>query len=107
MHHGENLYGCQYCDYIDFNRSEMKIHMRKNHLLEVTNAQQSNIIVIRQTMLEDNINDKNISKGVFLLYCRVFILHCNVVIFICMFLYLVLSSIYWGRMGMQYLFFWY
>lgn len=63
MHHSENLYGCQYCDYIDFNRSEMKTHMRKNHLLQVTNAPQSNIIVIRQTMQEDNIIDRNIRKG--------------------------------------------
>lgn len=77
MHHSENLYGCQYCDYIDFNRSEMKIHMRKNHLLEVTNAQQSNIIVIRQTMLEDSIIDKNISKGMLCCYCTVEFLFYN------------------------------
>ncbi|XP_025411013.1 uncharacterized protein LOC112683957 isoform X4 [Sipha flava] len=53
MHHSENLYRCQYCDYIDFNRNEMRAHMRKSHLPEITNTNQSNIIVIRQMELED------------------------------------------------------
>ncbi|KAF0767971.1 Zinc finger Y-chromosomal protein 2 [Aphis craccivora] len=33
MHHGENLYKCQHCDYIDFNRVYMETHMRNTHLL--------------------------------------------------------------------------
>eukprot|EP00102_Acyrthosiphon_pisum_P022313 XP_016659523.1 PREDICTED: uncharacterized protein LOC100573806 [Acyrthosiphon pisum] len=53
MHHGANLYRCQYCEYIDFNRVEMRTHMRNTHLSEITSSVQSNIIVIRQTMFED------------------------------------------------------
>uniref|UniRef100_A0A2H8TXZ9 Zinc finger and BTB domain-containing protein 6 n=1 Tax=Melanaphis sacchari TaxID=742174 RepID=A0A2H8TXZ9_9HEMI len=63
MHHGENLYKCQYCEYIDFNRVEMKTHMRNTHLSEITNSVQSNIIVIRQTMLKDSCIDRGRSKA--------------------------------------------
>lgn len=64
MHHSENLYSCQYCDYIDFNRNEMKTHMRNTHLLQITNANQSNIIVIRQ-ILRDDINiDRSRHQGI-------------------------------------------
>ncbi|XP_026811622.1 uncharacterized protein LOC113552843 isoform X4 [Rhopalosiphum maidis] len=62
MHHGENLYKCQYCDYIDFNRVEMRTHMRNTHLSEITNSVQSNMIVIRKTMLEDDSIDRGRSK---------------------------------------------
>lgn len=58
MHHGENLYSCQYCNYIDFNRIEMRTHMINAHLSQITTANQSNIIVIRQTMLEDDCLDR-------------------------------------------------
>lgn len=54
MHHGENLYSCQYCTYIHFNRIEMKTHMRNVHLSKLTTSNQSNIIVIRQSMLNDD-----------------------------------------------------
>jgi len=67
MHHGSNLYRCQYCDYIDFNRIEMRTHMRNTHLLEITGSVQSNIIVIRQTMLEDDNIDRGRNKGMLLL----------------------------------------
>ncbi|CAH1712108.1 unnamed protein product [Aphis gossypii] len=62
MHHGENLYKCQYCDYIDFNRVEMKTHMRNTHLSEISNSVQSNIIVIRQTLPVDDSFDRGRSK---------------------------------------------
>lgn len=65
MHHSENLYSCQYCDYIDFNRNEMKKHMRNTHLLQITSANQSNIIVIRQ-ILRDDINiDRSRYQGIY------------------------------------------
>lgn len=67
MHHGANLYRCQYCQYIDFNRVEMRTHMRNTHLSEITSSVQSNIIVIRQTMLEDDSIDRGRSKGILLL----------------------------------------
>jgi len=67
MHHGENLYKCQYCDYIDFNRVEMKTHMRNTHLSEISNSVQSNIIVIRQTMPVDDSFDRGRSKGILLM----------------------------------------
>ncbi|KAL4143321.1 hypothetical protein QTP88_005667 [Uroleucon formosanum] len=63
MHHGENLYRCQYCEYIDFNRVEMRTHMRNIHLSEITSSVQSNIIVIRQTLLEDDCIDRGRSKA--------------------------------------------
>ncbi|CAI6364719.1 unnamed protein product [Macrosiphum euphorbiae] len=63
MHHGANLYRCQYCQYIDFNRVEMRTHMRNTHLSEITSSVQSNIIVIRQTMLEDDSIDRGRSKA--------------------------------------------
>lgn len=65
MHHGENLYSCQYCNYIDFNRIEMRTHMRNNHLSEITTANQSNIIVIRKSILEDDSIDRT-KHGIFL-----------------------------------------
>lgn len=65
MHHGENLYSCQYCDYIDFNRIEMRTHMRNTHLSEITTANQSNIIVIRKSMLDDDYVDRT-KYGIFL-----------------------------------------
>lgn len=65
MLHGENLYHCQYCKYIDFNRDEMRTHMRKSHLLELTTNNQSNIIVIRQTMLEDDKIERNKCQGIY------------------------------------------
>lgn len=64
LHHGENLYKCQYCDYIDFNRDEMKIHMRHIHLLQLTTTSQSNIIVIRRSMLKDDIIDRCRYQGI-------------------------------------------
>lgn len=70
MHHGENLYKCQYCDYIDFNRNEMKTHMRNSHLLQITSANHSNIIVVRQTLLDDLIVDRSRYQGIFLLNIR-------------------------------------
>jgi len=63
MHHSENLYKCQYCDYIDFNRNEMKTHMRLTHLALLTSKKQSNIIVIRRTVLKDDSIDGNRLKG--------------------------------------------
>lgn len=63
MHHGGNLYRCQYCEYIDFNRVEMRTHMRNTHLSEITSSVRSNIIVIRQTMLEDDSIDRGRSKA--------------------------------------------
>jgi len=68
MHHSENLYSCQYCDYIDFNRDEMKTHMRLTHLALLTSENQSNIIVIRQTMLKDDNIDRNRLQGKSLLF---------------------------------------
>lgn len=68
LHHSENLYGCQYCDYIDFNRDEMRTHMRNIHLLQLASTHQSNIIVIRQTMQEDYSIDKNRRKSIITLY---------------------------------------
>lgn len=65
MHHGENLYSCQYCNYIDFNRIELRAHMRNTHLSEITAAIQSNIIVIRKSMLEDDSIDRT-KYGIFL-----------------------------------------
>lgn len=65
MHHSENLYRCQYCVYIDFNRDEMRAHMRKSHLPEVTSTDQSNIIVIRKTELEDIIIDRIKHQGMY------------------------------------------
>lgn len=66
MHHGENLYGCQYCDYIDFNRNEMKVHMRNYHLFQISSTNQSIIFVIRQTILDDYIIDRSKRKGLFI-----------------------------------------
>lgn len=65
MHHSENLYRCQYCDYIDFNRDEMRAHMRKAHMPEITSTNQSNIIVIRQTELEDINIDRTKHQGMY------------------------------------------
>lgn len=67
MHHSENLYSCQYCDYIDFNRVEMKTHIRHSHLALLTSENKSNIIVIRQTMLKDDSIDGNRLQGILLL----------------------------------------
>jgi len=67
MLHGENLYRCQYCDYIDFNRTEMRVHMRMKHLQQVSSAHSSNIIVIRQTMLEDEILERNAFYGMLII----------------------------------------
>jgi len=74
MHHSENLYSCQYCDYIDFNRDEMKTHMRHTHFELLTNKNQSNIIVIRQTMLKDDIIDRNRLRGI-LLFIYIYIIN--------------------------------
>ncbi|VVC35861.1 Zinc finger C2H2-type,Zinc finger, RING/FYVE/PHD-type [Cinara cedri] len=60
MYHTENLYKCQYCDYIDFNRNEMRKHMRNVHLSLIVSENQSNIIVIRQSKIEDYSIDRNI-----------------------------------------------
>lgn len=70
LHHDANLYRCQYCEYIDFNRVEMRRHMRDTHLLEVASSIQSNIIIIRQTMLEDD----NIYRGRIICILLLFIL---------------------------------
>lgn len=67
MLHGENLYGCEYCDYIDFNRSEMRVHMRKKHLQQVSSAHSSNIFVIRQTMLEDENLERSAFHGILII----------------------------------------
>lgn len=66
MYHTENLYKCQYCDYIDFNRDELRKHMRNVHLLLLANENQSNIIIIRQSKLNDYSTEKHI-QGI--LYC--------------------------------------
>jgi len=67
MLHGANLYRCQYCKYIDFNRVEMRTHMRNSHLSELTSSVHSNMIVVRKTMLEDDSIDRGRSKGILLL----------------------------------------
>ncbi|VVC45886.1 Zinc finger C2H2-type,Zinc finger, RING/FYVE/PHD-type [Cinara cedri] len=51
--HTENLYKCQYCNYIDFNRVEMRKHMRNVHLPLTVRENQSHITVIRQSKNED------------------------------------------------------
>ncbi|VVC37522.1 Zinc finger C2H2-type [Cinara cedri] len=63
LHHTENLFKCQYCDYIDFNRDEMRKHMRKTHLPLIVRENQYNIIVIRQSKIEDYSFDRNIIEG--------------------------------------------
>lgn len=64
LHHSENLYKCQYCDHIDFNRDEMRAHMRNIHASQIMNANESSIIVLRQNALDD-IVDKNRNPGIF------------------------------------------
>ncbi|KAE9544874.1 hypothetical protein AGLY_000417 [Aphis glycines] len=66
MHHGENLYKCQYYNNINFNRVDMKTHMKNAHLSEISNSIQSNIIINRQTMSVDNSIDRGRSKDNFL-----------------------------------------
>lgn len=53
MHHGDNLYKCQYCDYIHFNQDEIKAHMRCVHLSEITSQNKSNIFIVRKLMIKD------------------------------------------------------
>lgn len=71
MYHTENLYKCQYCDYIDFNRDEMRKHMRLVHLSLLANENQSNIIIIRQSKLKDYSIERHIIQGI--LYCILYI----------------------------------
>lgn len=66
MYHTENLYKCQYCNYIDFNREEIRKHLRNAHLPLLVSENQSNIIVIRRLKIEDYYIDRNI-QGI--LYC--------------------------------------
>lgn len=71
LHHSENLYKCQYCDHIDFNRNEMKAHMRNIHRSLIMNAIESSIIVLRQTALDDIVDrSRNRNPGIFCInYC--------------------------------------
>lgn len=82
--HTENLYKCQYCDYIDFNRVELRKHMTKVHQPLTVSKNQSNIIVIRQSKPEDYSIDRTIIQGIFF----IFFINLNFIISILLYLFI-------------------
>ncbi|XP_050525201.1 uncharacterized protein LOC126896453 isoform X2 [Daktulosphaira vitifoliae] len=54
LHHSENLFKCQYCEYIHYDRKEIKAHIRNTHLVETTNDNQSHIYILRQLNADQN-----------------------------------------------------
>lgn len=48
MHHSENLFKCQYCEYIHYDKKEIKTHMRNTHTTDKSNDKQSHIYIVRQ-----------------------------------------------------------